>query len=61
MGCHNCPELKGLDRNGDRISPKVSTGERRSVAEFEEDELIPVFSCLEYVNASVHQLLEENS
>ena len=24
-------------------------------------ELIPVFSCLEYVNASVHQLLEENS
>ena len=51
----------GLDSNGDRISLKVSTGERQSVAEFEEDELIPVFSCLEYVNVSVHQLLEENS
>ena len=44
----------GLDSNGDRISLKVSTGERQSVAEFEEDELISVFSCLEYVNASVH-------
>ena len=43
----------GLDSNGDRISLKVSTGERQSVAEFEEDELMPVFSCLEYV------LLEE--
>ena len=41
VGCHNCPELKGLDRNGDRISPKVSTGERQSVAEFEGDELLP--------------------
>ena len=61
VGCQICPELESLDSNGDRISPKVSTGERRSVAEFEEDELIPVFSCLEYVNASVHQLLEENS
>ena len=61
VGCQICPELESLDSNGDRISPKVSTGERQSVAEFEEDELIPVFSCLEYVNASVHQLLEENS
>ena len=42
VGCQICPELESLDSNGDRISPKVSTGERRSVAEFEEDELVPV-------------------
>ena len=41
MGCQICPGLEGLDSNGDRISPKVSTEERRSVAEFEDDELVP--------------------
>ena len=41
MGCQICPGLEDLDSNGDRIPPKVSTKERRSVAEFEDDELVP--------------------